>query len=102
MPLVNDEIIGEYDEVLRRPKFRFPEELVAAVMAGIRQSAVSAERVKNRLAFHGPKDAVFYEVAFSKEDAFLITGNTKHFPHTPPIVVTPAEILDILSSQEDC
>ena len=29
VPLVNDEIIDEYDEVLRRPKFRFHEELVA-------------------------------------------------------------------------
>ena len=41
------------------------------------------------------KDAVFYEVALSKDDAYLITGNTKHFPHTP-IVVTPAEMLEIL------
>ena len=101
VPLANDEIIGEYDEVLRRPKFRFPEELVAAVVAGIKQGAVSAERVKTRQAFPDPKDAVFYEVALSKEDAYLITGNIKHFPHTP-IVVTPAEMLDILSSQADC
>ena len=100
VPLVNDEIIDEYDEVLRRPKFRFPEELVAAVVEGIKQGAVSAERVKTRQAFPDPKDAVFYEVALSKDDAYLITGNIKHFPHTP-IVVTPAEMLDILSSWED-
>ena len=40
-------------------------------------------------------DVVFYEVALSKEDAFLVTGNTKHFPKNP-IVVTPAEMLEIL------
>ena len=28
VPLVNDEIIKEYADVLHRPKFRFPEELV--------------------------------------------------------------------------
>lgn len=82
VPLVNDEIIDEYDEVLRRPKFGFHEELVAAVVEGIKQGAVSAERVKTREAFPDPKDAVFYEVALSKEDAYLITGNIKHFPHS--------------------
>ena len=33
--------------------------------------------------------------ALSKEDAYLVTGNIKHFPKTP-IVVTPAELLEIM------
>ena len=41
-------------------------------------------------------DRVFYEVALSTEDAYLVTGNLKHFPKTP-IVVTPAQMLDILN-----
>jgi len=41
-------------------------------------------------------DRVFYEVTLSKDDANLVTGNLKHFPKTP-IVVTPAEMLEILS-----
>ena len=49
--------------------------------------------------FPDPKDAVFYEVALSKEDSYLVTGNTKHFP-TSPIVVTPAEMLEILFRSE--
>ena len=36
-------------------------------------------------------------VALSKEDAYLVTGNTKHFPKKP-IVVTPAEMLEILKA----
>ena len=40
-------------------------------------------------------DAVFYEVALSKEGAYLVTGNIKHFPKVP-IVVTPAEMLAIV------
>ena len=44
-----------------------------------------------------PKDVVFYEVALSKDDAYLVTGNTKHFPKKP-IVVTPAEMLEILKA----
>ena len=42
--------------------------------------------------------AVIYEVAMSKEDAYLVTGNKKHFPNKP-IVVTPAEMLEILKEQ---
>ena len=38
---------------------------------------------------------MFYEVALSEEDAYLVTGNTKHFPKSP-IVVTPAEMVKLL------
>jgi hypothetical protein len=41
---------------------------------------------------------VFFEVALSKDDAYLVTGNTKHFPKKP-IVVTPAEMLEILRAE---
>ena len=32
----------------------------------------------------------------SKEDAYLVTGNKKHFPNKP-IVVTPAEMIELLN-----
>lgn len=38
------------------------------------------------------------KITMSKEDAYLVTGNTKHFPKSP-IVVTPAEMLDILNRE---
>jgi hypothetical protein len=34
-----------------------------------------------------------------KDDAYLVTGNKKHFPQKP-IVVTPAEMLKILRVSE--
>ena len=36
--------------------------------------------------------------AMSKEDAYLVTGNKKHFPKKP-IVVSPAEMLEILQKE---
>lgn len=54
-------------------------------------------KVPSGESFPDSDDAVFYEVALSKEDAFLVTGNIKHFPKKP-IVVTPAEMLEILNS----
>lgn len=42
---------------------------------------------------------VFYEVALSEEDSFLVTGNLKHFPKTPK-VVTAAQMMEILDHEE--
>jgi len=97
VPLYNAELFDEYRDVLARPKFHFPAELVDAVLDVILQKGLSLERTKTEEVFSDPKDVVFYEIALSKEGSYLVTGNTKHFPATP-IVVTPAELLRILDS----
>ena len=51
-------------------------------------------------AFPDPKDIVFYEVKMSKEDAYLVTGNIKHFPKNP-FVVTPKEMVEIIDSKKE-
>lgn len=99
VPLYNAEIFDEYRDVLTRPKFQFPVELVDAVLDVILQKGLSLERTKTEEVFTDPKDVVFYEIALSKEGSYLVTGNTKHFPATP-IVVTPAELLRILDAME--
>lgn len=98
IPLLNEEIVNEYKTVLFRPKFRFPTHLVSAVISSIVQNGIELQRTHSTEHFPDPKDAVFYEVALSKDNSFLITGNTKHFPKSP-IVVTPAEMLVILSEK---
>ena len=40
----------------------------------------------------------FYEVALSKKDTFLVTGNKKHFLISP-IVVSPEEMIEILTGK---
>ena len=99
IPMFNEEILAEYKDVLNRPKFKFPSALVKAVLDGITSVGLYMERTDSGEFFPDPKDAVFYEVALSKEDSYLVTGNTKHFPKTP-IVVTPAEMLEILVKSE--
>lgn len=95
-PLYNSEILAEYTEVLRRPKFHLPESLVTKIIDGIEVSGINAERKHSSEYFVDTKDIVFYEVALSQEGAFLVTGNIKHFPNKP-IVVSPAEFLEILN-----
>lgn len=93
--LYNDEIIKEYQEVLRRGKFDFDSELVDALIETVISNGVPASRVISSEEFPDPDDAVFYEVALSKDSAYVVTGNIKHFPRKP-IVVTPAEMVEIL------
>lgn len=97
IPLYNEEIIDEYEDVLHRAKFGFSEDDVRHFLETMKQVGIHSQRIASSERFPDPKDVVFYEVTLSKDDAYLVTGNKKHFPQTP-IVVTPAEMLEILES----
>ena len=99
-PLYNEEILAEYEEVLNRDKFPFRKADIDWIISTfidygilLSRSAVSDEEFTDR------DDIVFYEVALSKEDSFLVTGNIKHFPKKP-FIVTPAEMLTIIDEME--
>ena len=96
----NDEILQEYREVLSRDKFRLSPDRIDDALSVIRDYGLNLERTKvEGEVFPDPKDVVFYEVAMSKEDAYLVTGNIKHFPKKP-FVVTPAEMLAIIEKNK--
>lgn len=101
IPLYNEEIYDEYVDVLNRPKFHLPSSIVSRYLKVIRELGVKAERTHQSIEdFPDLDDIVFYEVAMSKEDAYLVTGNTKHFPKSP-IVVTPTEMMQIILDQNE-
>ena len=97
IPLYNEDIISEYEDVLHRAKFSFSEAAISHYLETMKQAGIHSQRIASSEYFPDPKDVVFYEVALSKDNAYLVTGNKKHFPKKP-IVVTPAETLDILSA----
>lgn len=94
-PIYNDEILEEYYSVLTREKFGLPEVLIDETLNVIKKFGVNSSRKETYELLPDPKDIVFYEVALSVDDSFLVTGNTKHFPKKP-FVVTPAEMLQII------
>ena len=96
--LFNKEIFIEYYDVLFRPRLKLPEEKVQKLISQIGSEGIASNRLHSDEHFPDPKDVVFYEVAMSKEDAYLVTGNKKHFPNKP-IVVTPVEMVEILKEQ---
>lgn len=103
IPLLNEEIVAEYREVLHRPKFKFRPELIDTVLNGICERGRFLDAAPINEDMIDPKDVVFYEVvmeARKDEDAYLVTGNIKHFPHKP-FVVTPREMLDILNGENN-
>ena len=92
--LYNDAIIREYEEVLHRGHFAFSDEYVQDLIDLVK-TGMHLEPTESGEAFIDEDDKVFYEVALSKEEGYVVTGNTKHFPKSP-IVVTPAEMIHII------
>ena len=99
IPVLNDGIIKEYEDVLSRPKFRFDKRAVRVFMDELKRRAVYVDEGFIDDEVPDPKDVVFYAVLMEKrreEEAYLVTGNLKHFPMRA-YIVTPREMLDILN-----
>ena len=97
-PVFNDEIIREYHDVLSREKFHWDPADIDNALRVFLDYGLNLNRTKvDDETFSDPKDIVFYEVKMSKEDAYLVTGNIKHFPRKP-FVVTPREMVEILET----
>ena len=102
IPLVNQEILNEYEEVLTRNKFGFEETKVKKLIEDIGRRAIFLDRTPTEELFPDPDDAVFYEVVMTARritDAYLVTGNLKHYP-IRSFVVTPREMLEIVKERE--
>ena len=72
VPLVNDEILKEYREVLSRPKFKLTREIVDNLINGIMENSVFVNEQSLDEYLPDPKDRVFYEVVMEErknEDA---------------------------------
>lgn len=96
--LYNDEILSEYDEVLHREKFGFSDERLQTLLELVK-TGLLLDRTESNETFPDADDRVFYEVALSKEDGYVVTGNLRHFPKTP-IVVTPADMVRIIEGNQ--
>lgn len=95
IPLYDADIIAEYRDVLHRKKFPIIPEVADALISFIIEHGVNASRVDFEGVLPDEDDRVFYEVALSEEDSFLVTGNLKHYPQTPK-VITPADFVDFI------
>lgn len=100
IPLYHQDILIEYDEVLHREKFHLQEITIQTVLDAIRQYGVEVFPQPTGAVLIDMDDLVFYEVAMEKrdDDAYLVTGNQKHYPFRD-FIVTPAEMMKIIETR---
>ena len=97
-PILNEEIIDEYSEVLSRNKFGLDIKEIDSLLNIIKAKAIFLERKQTLEDFIDEDDIVFFEIVMSARstmDAYLITGNMKHYP-IRSYVVTPAQMMTII------
>lgn len=97
--LYHDTMFNEYHRILCLKKFGFSADVIRDMENVITTFGIKTDRIPTDEIFSDKDDVVFYEVALSKEGAYVVTGNKRHFPDKP-IVVTPAEMVKILEDAE--
>ena len=98
IPLISKEILDEYEEVLFRNKFGIDPALIQSLLKDIKEKGIYLEREQSLEDFIDKDDAVFFEIVMSARstmDAYLITGNMKHYP-IRSYIVTPREMIEII------
>jgi putative PIN family toxin of toxin-antitoxin system len=95
---ISGEVYAEYEEVIRRPRFRREERVIAAALNIIRDKGFWVKTTEKVLACTDPDDDVFLECAQAAGAAYLVTGNVKHFPATwrSTRIVTARRFLEIM------
>ncbi len=99
IPLYHQDILAEYDEVLHREKFHLQENAIRTVLDAVKQYGIPVFPQPTGAVLIDMDDLVFYEVAMEKreDDAYLVTGNQKHYPFRD-FIVTPAEMMKIIET----
>ena len=94
-PLVCEEILEEYESILKLPVLAIPEEVSTAILTKFKEDGIDPGRTPSTEEHPDPTDKVFFEISLSVEDAYMVTNNKKHFPAKPQ-VVTPTEMIVLL------
>ena len=96
-------ILAEYSEVLRRPKFKFDEEKIAAILDHIKHRGHTVASSPPSHSLPDPDDEPFLEVAIAGQVVGLVTGNHAHFPAKlcqGVKVLSPSEFLTFYTKQQ--
>jgi putative PIN family toxin of toxin-antitoxin system len=100
---ITGEVYAEYEEVIRRPRFRRDESVIVAALDSIREKGFWVRPTETVRACADPDDDIFLECAQAARAAYLVTGNTKHFPATwrETRIVAARHFLEIIASEPE-
>jgi putative PIN family toxin of toxin-antitoxin system len=98
---VSEAMLAEYEEVLRRPRFKLDPERVSRAVAEIRRIALVVHPQKKLQVTRDPEDNMVLDCAVEAEADYLVTGNTRDFParYRALRVVPPIAFMAILAVQ---
>lgn len=102
IPLLHEDILDEYNDVLHRPKFKFDRRDIEIALTGLIKRGIFLDAATIEDYVPDPVMQFSMRWLWKQEnitDAYLVTGNIKHFP-VKPYVVTPKEMLEILNENE--
>jgi len=98
--IVSQEVLVEYEAVLRRPRFKIAASRIDQVLSTIRSTSRLVKPGRRLSISRDESDNRFYECAEAGKANFLITGNAKHFPvdHKGTMIVTPRAFIELIGS----
>ena len=98
---VTPEILIEYEEVLRRPKFNINPAQIDESLKHIQARAVIINPTVRVSACSDPDDDKFLECAEDGRVDYLVTGNKRHFPKRwgKTKVVNAREFIDLTTTE---
>jgi len=87
----SEEIIAEYQDVLHRPRLMLHTDDTDTVLRAIRCCGVLVAPVPSSGPMLDEDDRIFFDAA-KCTGAYLVTGNTRHYP-CESFILTPTEFL---------
>jgi len=92
IPFYSNSILQEYRSVLSRKKFGFSSAQITRLINDITRTGIAVEdKPHNSNKMPDEDDRKFYNAA-TEAQAYLITGNIRHFPKES-FIVTPAQFI---------
>lgn len=100
---VSEPLLQEYEEVLKRPRFgRNPRDIAKSMR--LMRNAATLVIPRRRLKITGdPDDDKVLECALEARVNYVVTGNTRDFPHRfqDIRILPPQQFLTVLASHPD-
>lgn len=99
-PIVSEELLDEYREVLTRARLRFSSSQVDSLLDDLAALALHLHATpKDPATLPDPDDAPFIAVALAAACP-IVTGNSRHFPPECGVeILTPAQCLSRLFTE---
>jgi len=88
-------IWAEYKKVLSYVRLNLPKEEQEKALESIQETGIIINPVTSKIPLPDESDRIFYDTAKAC-NAYLITGNIKHYP-TEPFILTPAQFVALFA-----